>query len=127
VNKKPKNLIASLQQIDSTFTDLLQEFPADLVASAKEFEAFRRGRKIKSVEQLFQLVLLYCGLDYSLRQTAGTLALLGTRLSDQAVSDRPARVRWVADASVKTNVAGITDGGSRANEREMDFNRRLDH
>jgi hypothetical protein len=88
VNKKPKNLIASLQQIDSTFTDLLQEFPADLVASAKEFEAFRRGRKIKSVEQLFQLVLLYCGLDYSLRQTAGTLALLGTRLSDQAVSDR---------------------------------------
>lgn len=88
MNKKPKNLIASLQAIDNTFTDLLQEFPADLVASAKEFEAFRRGRKIKSVEQLFHLVLLYCGLDYSLRQTAGTLALLGTRLSDQAVRER---------------------------------------
>ncbi len=88
MNKKPKNLSASLQSIDNTFLDLLQEFPADLVASATEFEAFRRGRKIKNVEQLFQTVLLYCGLDYSLRQSAGTLTLLGTRLSDQAVSDR---------------------------------------
>ncbi len=88
MNKKPKNLSASLQSIDNTFVDLLQEFPADLIASATEFEAFRRGRKIKNVGQLFQVVLLYCGLDYSLRQTAGTLTLLGTRLSDQAVSDR---------------------------------------
>lgn len=67
---------------------MLQELPPDLVAAAKEFEAFRRGRKLKSVEQLLQMVLLYCGLDYSLRQTAGTLALLGVRLSDQAISDR---------------------------------------
>ncbi|MCA1626299.1 MAG: IS4 family transposase [Acidobacteria bacterium] len=88
MNKKPANLIASLESRDNTFTDLLQEFPADLIESAREFEAFRRGRKIRNVEQLFQMVLLYCGLDYSLRQTAGTLTLLGTRLSDQAVSER---------------------------------------
>lgn len=88
MTKKSKNLIASLQSIDNTFLDLLQEFPADLVASAQEFEAFRRGRQIKNVAQLFQVVMLYCGLDYSLRQTAGTLALLGIRVSDQAVSDR---------------------------------------
>jgi hypothetical protein len=88
VKKNHRNLIASLQSFDSTFTDLLQEFPEDLIKSARQFEAFRRGRKIKNVEQLFQIVLLYCGLDYSLRETAGALTLLGTTVSDQAVSDR---------------------------------------
>ena len=86
--KKNKKPVASLHQINNTFESLLQEFPSDLVESAKEFEAFRRGRKIKKVEQLFQMVLLYCGLDYSLRDTAGTLTLLGTGITDQAVSDR---------------------------------------
>ncbi len=38
--------------------------------------------------QLFQTVLLYCGLDFTLRDTAGVLTLLGTEISDQAVSDR---------------------------------------
>ena len=88
MNKNKKTLISSLQTFDSTFADLLQAFPEDLIASAKEFEAFRRGRKIKTVEQLFQIVLMYCGLDYSLRETAGVLTLLGTTVSDQAVSDR---------------------------------------
>ncbi len=77
-----------MSRAEISFTDLLQEFPADFIASAREFEAFRRGRKIRSVEQLFQTVLLYCGLDYSLRQTAGTLSLLGTQITDQAVSER---------------------------------------
>lgn len=86
--KKNKKPVTSLRQINNTFESLLQDFPSDLVESAKEFEAFRRGRKIKKVEQLFQIVLLYCGLDYSLRDTAGTLTLLGTEVSDQAVSDR---------------------------------------
>ncbi len=86
--KKNKKPVASLSQIDTTFASLLQDFPSDLIKSAKEFAAFRRGRKIKKVEQLFQAVLLYCGLDFTLRATAGVLTLLGTDISDQAVSDR---------------------------------------
>ena len=86
--KKNKKPVASLNQINNIFETLLQDFPSDLVESAKEFEAFRRGRKIKKVAQLFQIVLLYCGLDYSLRETAGTLTLLGTEITDQSVSDR---------------------------------------
>lgn len=86
--KKNKKPVASLNKIDNTFESLLQDFPSDLIKSAKKFEAFRRGRKIKKVEQLFQAVLLYCGLDFSLRDTAGVLTVLGTDISDQAVSDR---------------------------------------
>ena len=86
--KKNKNLTHLFNQTDNTFASLLQDFPPALLQSAKEFAAFRRQRKIKSVEQLFQTVLLYCGLDFSLRDTAGVLTLLGTEISDQAVSDR---------------------------------------
>lgn len=88
MKKNNRNLIASPQPLDTTFEALLQEFPADLVESAREFEAFRRGRKIRSVAQLLQLVMLYCGLDYSLRSCAGTLCLLGRQISDQGVSER---------------------------------------
>lgn len=84
-NLKP---YSSLCQIDTTFEKLLQEFPRDLIESAVKFEAFRRKRKIKNVEQLFQVVLLYCGLDFSLRDTAGILTRLGSQISDQAVKDR---------------------------------------
>jgi len=37
---------------------------------------------------LFQVVLLYCGLDFSLRDTAGILTRLGSQISDQAVKER---------------------------------------
>lgn len=86
--KKNQKLFSSPSNRSNTFEELLQEFPSDLVESAKEFEAFQRPRKVKDVAQLFQMVLLYCGLDLSLRATAGTLTLLGTSISDQAVSDR---------------------------------------
>jgi hypothetical protein len=55
---------------------------------AKECGAFCRARQIKNVPHLFQTVLLYCGLDFSLRETSGVLTLLGTTISDQAVKDR---------------------------------------
>lgn len=88
MKKKNKNLDSSLSKIDNTFEELLQDLPSDLTESAKEFGAFCRQRKIKNVPQLLQLVLLYCGLDYSLRETAGVLTLLGTTISDQAVKER---------------------------------------
>ena len=83
-----KNLTHLFNQTDNTFASLLQDLPPALLQSAQEFAAFRRQRKIKNVAQLFQTVLLYCGLDFTLRDTAGVLTLLGTQISDQAVSDR---------------------------------------
>ena len=47
-----------------------------------------RVRKIRSVPQLLQLVLLYCGLDLSLRSCAGQVAQLQGYLSDTATGWR---------------------------------------
>jgi hypothetical protein len=88
VKKKNKNLDSSLSKIDNTFEELLQDLPSELTDLAKECGAFCRERKIKNVPQLLQVVLLYCGLDFSLRETAGVLTLLGTTISDQAVKER---------------------------------------
>jgi Transposase DDE domain len=62
--------------------------PSELTDLAKECGAFCRERKIKNVPQLLQVVLLYCGLDFSLRETAGVLTLSGTTISDQAIKER---------------------------------------
>lgn len=43
--------------VDTTFKRFLQELPADFRGLAFEFEAFARGRKIKTLEQLLQLVI----------------------------------------------------------------------
>ena len=86
--RKNKNFDSSLSKIDSTFEALLQDLPSDLSDLAKECGAFCRERKIKNVPQLLQVVLLYAGLDFSLRETAGVLTLLGTKISDQAVKER---------------------------------------
>jgi len=86
--KKNQKLLSSVSKIDSTFEKLLQDLPSDLIDSAKECGAFCRQRKIENVPQLLQVVLLYGGLDLSLRETAGVLTLLGTTISDQAIKER---------------------------------------
>lgn len=88
MKKKKQNLFSSPTKIDNTFEELLQELPPDLIDSAKECGAFSRERKIKNVPQLLQVVLLYCGIDFSLRETAANLTLLGTKISDQAIKER---------------------------------------
>lgn len=76
------------QPVDSAFEALLQELPLDIAASAREFGAFARGRKIQSPQALLRVVLLYCGLDQSLREIAGTQSLIGAGMSDEAVRGR---------------------------------------
>ena len=71
--------------IDILFDEFVQELPADYQQQAYAFKAFARVRKIRSVPQLLQLVLLYCGLDLSLRSCAGQVAQLQGYLSDTAV------------------------------------------
>ena len=73
---------------DTHFEELLQDLPPETIEMAYEFKAFSRSRKIKTPRQLLRVVLLYCGLDQSQRQIAGNLALLGTHLTDSAISAR---------------------------------------
>lgn len=93
-NKKPDS---SPSKINNTFEELLQDLPVELAELAQECGAFSRERKIKDVSQLFQVVLLYCGLDFSLREVAGNLTLLGTVISDQAIKERLDKSRlWLS-------------------------------
>ena len=73
------------QTLDNRFETFLQALPADYAEQAYAFKAFARPRKIKSPLQLLELVMLYCGLDLSLRSCAGEVAHLQGYLSDTAV------------------------------------------
>ena len=75
----------SHQIINTAFAEFVQELPADYQEMAYEFKAFCRVRKVKSVFQLLQLVMSYCGLDFSLRSCAGQFSYMQGYLSDTAV------------------------------------------
>jgi hypothetical protein len=72
-------------KLDTRFETFLQALPNDYHQMAYDFKAFTRARKVKSPLQLLQLVLLYCGLDLSLRSCAGEISQLQGYLSDMGV------------------------------------------
>ena len=77
-----------LTDADTLFEELLQDLPAQTVPMAREFKAFVRAKKVKTPAQLLRLVLLYCGLDKSLREVAGTFTALYESITDQSVAER---------------------------------------
>jgi Transposase DDE domain len=79
---------SSLTDADTLFEQLLQDLPPETAQLAREFKAFVRAKKVKTPEQLLRLVLLYCGLDKSLREVAGTFTVLYESITDQAVAER---------------------------------------
>ena len=84
---------ASAQQ---TFEDLLRDLPPDFQDMAIEFRAFTRSRKVRSPLELMRLVLMYSGIDQTLRDVAGNLTLLRERITDTAVQKRlSACVPWL--------------------------------
>jgi Transposase DDE domain len=70
------------------FEELLQDLPPETVQMAREFKAFVRAKKVKTPVQLLRVVFLYCGLDKSLREVAGTFTALYESMTDQAVAER---------------------------------------
>jgi hypothetical protein len=79
------------QDADSIFAEFVQELPPELEAMAREFKAFCRARKIKTVAQLLRAVVLFAGLDLSEREVAANLVLSDpalNSLSDEAVRQR---------------------------------------
>jgi Transposase DDE domain len=73
---------------DTLFEELLQDLPPETVQMAREFKAFVRAKKVKTPTQLLRVVFLYCGLDKSLREVAGTFTALYESMTDQAVAER---------------------------------------
>src|SRR5215475_12159092 len=77
-----------LTDADMLFEDLLQDLPPTTMQMAGDFKALVRTKKVKTPEQLLRLVLLYCGLDQSLREVAGTFTMLYESITDQSVAER---------------------------------------
>ncbi len=73
---------------DTLFEELLQDLPPETAHMARECKAFVRAKKVKTPEQLLRVVFLYCGLDKSLREVAGTFTALYEAITDQAVAER---------------------------------------
>lgn len=80
--------MSSLVIADTTFEKILQDIPAEVGMLAREFGAFTRKRAIRTPEELLRAVLLYSGLDQSLREVAANFTQNGCRLSDEAVRGR---------------------------------------
>ena len=81
---KPKPLNPPKFEIDL----ILQDLPPDALELAREAGAFLRSRQIDSPAELMRAVFLYCGLDQSLREVAGTFTLLGDRITDEGIRKR---------------------------------------
>src|SRR5919199_3757161 len=73
---------------DTLFEELLQDLPPEIMQMARDFKAFVRAKKVKTPGQLLRVVFLYCGLDKSLREVAGTFTALYEAITDQAVAER---------------------------------------
>lgn len=81
-------MVIPAESPDITFEEFLKELPTEYRDMAYEFKAFTRSRKIKTPAQLLQVVMLYCGLDHVLRETAGVFTLQEERITDTAIHKR---------------------------------------
>ena len=85
-----------LTDADTLFAELLQDLPPETAQMARDFKAFVRAKKVKTPTQLVRMVLLYCGLDKTLREVAGTWTALYEPITDQSVAERLRACRpWV--------------------------------
>jgi len=94
---------------DTLFEQLLQDLPPEIETLAREFKAFTRARKVKTPQQGLRLVFLYCGLDQTLREVAGTFTLLEEDITDTSVAERLAACGpWLK--AVLASMVGVTKG-----------------
>src|SRR5215510_9454591 len=90
------------RRLDKQFDQILQRLPVGWQELMLELKAFSYGKKIKTPEELLRVVLLYCGLDQSLREVAGTVTLSADEpISDEAVRKRLAHCAEFLEALVK--------------------------
>jgi hypothetical protein len=77
-----------IQDMEAIFADLLLDLPRNILDKAYEFKAFCRARKIKTPLELLRIVFLYCGLDFSLRETSANFTLLHESITDSSIAER---------------------------------------
>ena len=75
-------------EVNPDFEQFLHGLPSDWEEKMRELGAFTYAGKIASPQELLRAIFLYCGLDQSLREVAGTLTLQAQRITDQAVWKR---------------------------------------
>lgn len=73
---------------DTLFRAWMQDLPEGWEAQACSLGAFVRARAVSSPAALLRLVFLFCGLGFSLRQTAAIHTALEAPLTDEAVRQR---------------------------------------
>jgi hypothetical protein len=115
---------------DTLFEELLQDLPPTTMQMARDCKAFVRAKKVKTPDQLLRLVFLYCGLDQSLREVAGTFALLYKSITDQSVAERlRACGPWVTHCAATTMLRtrafhGACEAGVAAGEVRQPIRRK---
>ena len=84
-----------LTDADTLFAELLQDFATEAAQMARDFKAFVRA-KSQASDATRADGLLYCGLDKTLREVAGTWTALYEPITDQSVAERLRACRpWV--------------------------------
>jgi hypothetical protein len=76
------------QDLDTLFESAIQGLSPDVLEKDREFKALIRSRKIKTPLQLLRVVLLYCGLDQSLREVAANYSLLYEKITESSIHER---------------------------------------
>lgn len=94
----------SAQPADSILEEIFQDLPAEFEELASQTKAIQRARKIETPRQLLRMVLLYCGLDFSGRQTAATMTALYELMSDTAIFERLKRCQCWLQALIRRAV-----------------------
>lgn len=103
----------SLPIANNTFENIVQELPPGIVDTARKYKAFSRSRAVRDPIELLRAVLLYCGLDYSLREVAANFTRVGRRLSDEAVRARLCGCEaWLRSILQEMLTAGVKEIGS---------------
>ena len=98
---------------DTLFEELLQDLPSEMAHMAREFKAFVRAKKVQTPEQLLRVVFLYCGLDKSLREVAGTFTAL-----DQGRKYHGPRGRGALARAWSMGASDATADAARGRERD---------
>jgi len=89
------------RRLDKKLDELLQNLPPQYPQMMKELKAFCRTGKIKTMQDLIRVILLYCGMDYSARDVAGIFTLTDERITDDAILQRLAKCTDFLEAMVK--------------------------
>ena len=110
--------LPSTRKTDNLFSSILRDIPTRCLELARETGAFHHGRQIRTVQQLLQGVLLYCGLDYSLAETAAVFTLLFAEIPHQAIDSRLQLCGQWLEACVE-QMLRIEDGGVFEGKRRV--------